>query len=244
MTPYYSENGIVIYHGDCREILPTLPEIHLAVTSPPYNQKIDTFRPSGMHKETRWVDKISDGYFDSMPEENYQQWQSNILELLHRCIGATGSLFYNHKLRWRDGNIIFPLDWIRRSPWRVRQEIIWQRDGSCTLNARMFGPSDERIYWLVKEKHKWNQDCVGYLTVWKLGNQVSGFHPCAFPLEYPLRAILATTDLGDTVLDPFMGSGTTLRAAKDLGRNAIGIDIDEAHCESSARRLQQEVLSL
>lgn len=67
-------------------------------------------------------------------------------------------------------------------------------------------------------------------------------HPCPFPLELPKRCIAATTDLGDVVLDPFMGSGTTLRAAKDLGRKAIGIEIEERYCEIAAKRLAQEVL--
>lgn len=217
LKPYYDDGkGIVIYHGDCREILPQLPKVDLVVTSPPYNQKIDKFKPSGMHTETRWVEKIGKGYFDSLPEGEYQIQQTEFLNTLHKQTTETGSVFYNHKLRWRDGNILFPLDWIMLAKWRIRQEIIWQRDGSCTLNAKMFGPSDERIYWLVKEKHKWNQCCVGFLTIWNLGNSPNPEHPCAFPLEYPLRAIQATTDPGDIVLDPFTGSGTTLRAAKRL----------------------------
>lgn len=69
-------------------------------------------------------------------------------------------------------------------------------------------------------------------------------HPCPKPLK--LMSWLATkaSDPGDTILDPFMGSGTTLRAAKDLGRKAVGIDIEERYCEIAANRLAQEVLAL
>ena len=63
----------------------------------------------------------------------------------------------------------------------------------------------------------------------------------AYPEEIPARAIAAVTDPEDLVLDPFMGSGTTLRAAKDLGRRAIGIEIEEKYCEIAAKRLSQEV---
>jgi site-specific DNA-methyltransferase (adenine-specific) len=69
-------------------------------------------------------------------------------------------------------------------------------------------------------------------------------HPNQKPDGLVANFIEWTTVLGDLVLDPFMGSGTTLRAAKDLGRKAIGIDIEERYCEIAARRLSQEVLAL
>lgn len=69
-------------------------------------------------------------------------------------------------------------------------------------------------------------------------------HPNEKPLDLPARFIAWTTRAGDLVLDPFMGSGTTLRAAQDLGRRAIGIEVDERYCEIAARRLDQQVLDL
>jgi DNA modification methylase len=245
VTPYYEDGYCTIYHGDCREVLPEIGRVvSCTVTSPPYNQRIDTFKPSGMHKESRWVEKISRGYFDSMPEDEYQDWQIGVLELVRNATRDDGSLFYNHKLRWRQGCIIWPADWLRSTLWQIRQEIVWARNGSCTMNARMFAPSDERIYWLyrVNGEFRWNQECVSYMSVWNLPSCPSS-HACAFPPEIPLRCISATTARGDIVLDPFMGSGTTLRAAKDLQRKAIGIEIEERYCQIAAERLQQEVLN-
>jgi site-specific DNA-methyltransferase (adenine-specific) len=69
-------------------------------------------------------------------------------------------------------------------------------------------------------------------------------HPTQKPLLTARVPINYSTELGNTVLDPFMGSGTTLRAAKDLGRKAIGIEIEERYCEIAAERLAQEVLDL
>lgn len=195
-----------------------------------------------MHKETRWIGTISNGYEDSKAEDDYQLDQIFLLNLLFDCASPTSSLFYNHKVRWRNKIPVFPLDWIRKSNWSIRQEIIWERSGSCTLNARMFAPSDDRIYWMHHGRHKWNQDCVKFLTVWKIGNQIMDEHPCAFPIDFLLRAIAATTDVCDLVCDPYAESGTTLRAAKDLGRRAIGIEINEDYCKIAVERLRQGVL--
>jgi DNA modification methylase len=248
VKPYYEHGGITIYHGDCREILPEL-RFDCVMTSPPYNQFISTFAESGMHAESSWVQKISAGYCDVKDETEYQIEQNAILDMLGESLAPDGSIFYNHKLRWRDGRLIHPMEWLRPRDLQLRQEIIWARNGSVTLNARMFAPSDERIYWFHHGTHKWNQTAM-QMSVWSIdqygsfGHARKGIagHPCAFPLGIPLRCISATTDDNDVVLDPFCGSGTTLRAAKDLSRRAIGIELDEKYCEIAAMRLAQEVL--
>jgi site-specific DNA-methyltransferase (adenine-specific) len=76
-----------------------------------------------------------------------------------------------------------------------------------------------------------------------LGEVGASEHPCPKPLDVWKRILLRVSPVeGELVLDPFMGSGTTLRAAKDLGRKAIGIEIEERYCEIAAKRLAQEVL--
>lgn len=246
MKPFYDGDGITIYHGDCREILPRLGPVDLVITSPPFNQSIDAFRPSGMLKESRWVDKISNGYWDQVPEDVYQQQQRELLNLIGSVLTPQGSVFYNHKLRWRDGVLIHPAVWLNDINLQMRMEIVWARNGSCTLNARMFGPSDERIYWFDHGTHKWNQDVVSFLSVWsihQLGSMATRIpdHPCAFPLEIPIRCIQATTDVDDIVVDPYCGSGTTLVAAHRLGRRAIGIEIEEKYCEIAVKRLENDM---
>jgi DNA modification methylase len=111
----------------------------------------------------------------------------------------------------------------------------------------LFAPNDERIYWLVRNgaDYVWNQAAASWLSVWRMvpPADVKG-HPCPYPEMLPSRCIAATTMPDDTVLEPFCGSGTTLLAAKELGRRAIGIEIEERYCEIAAKRLSQEVLPL
>jgi DNA modification methylase len=250
ITPYYDYDGITIYHGDCRDILPYIQPVNLIVTSPPYNtlHKIPK-KGSGLFGTSKgsagFVKAINDrGYHDEMNEDEYQQWQNGIFAMIP-CVDDA-SLFYNHKLRWNKGCCLHPINWFCPDGWRFRQEIIWDRSFGFMLNARMFVLFDERILWFIRgNKWKWNQECVGFGTIWKVTpmQQKQGKkHPVAFPIGLPSRCIQATTDKNDIVLDLFMGSGTTLRAAKDLGRRAIGIEIEERYCELAVEILRQETL--
>lgn len=78
--------------------------------------------------------------------------------------------------------------------------------------------------------------------LWRIPPESGSDHPAPFPLALATRSIRTTT--ADLVVDPFMGSGTTIRAAKDLGRKAIGIEVEERFCEIAAKRCAQEVLNL
>lgn len=121
----------------------------LCVTSPPYNQKLETFKPSGMQKESpNFVNRMANSYFDSMPEDEYQSQQIGLLNLLAEFLTDNGSIFYNHKIRYREKKILSPHEWLSVCNLDIRQEIIWNRSSSITMNARMFFPVDERIYWL------------------------------------------------------------------------------------------------
>lgn len=253
MRPYYDEGGVTIYCGDCREVLPRISGVACTVTSPPYNTlaSIAGKKPSGLWAQrgggAGFVEAVSsNGYPDDVPELEYQAQQIKIIGLVADASLPDASLFYNHKIRWRDSKPLFPVEWLKSEKWTMRQEIIWSRGGSMMFNARMFAVSDERILWMVKpgSTWKWNQESVGFLTVWPIGHIENKPHPVAFPTEIPTRCIEATTASGDLVLDPFVGSGTTLVAARQLGRRAIGIEIEERYCEIAAKRLAQAALPL
>ena len=253
MKPYFTDSTgrIVIYHGDAADVAPTLANISAVVVSPPYNQLDGVAnKPSGLWGKTSggagflrsWVAR---GYADKMDESEYQAWQNRLFASIGKACNGSASLFYNHQLRWRHGECLHPVQWFHPPGWSLRQEIVWDRRGGMMFNARMFCRFDERILWFTRGTWKWNQSSVGIGTVWSIAreqSQTGKAHPVSYPIEIPSRCISAATDSDDIVLDPFMGSGTTLRAAKDLGRRAIGIEISERYCEIAAKRLQQEVL--
>lgn len=240
MNPYYERGGITIYHGDCREILPTL-KADCVVTSPPYNTLPQSANSSGLHKPkggvNAWMLKASLGYSDNMPEEEYQVWLNGIL---HQCAEITrGLVWMNHKIRYRDGHAIHP---IRFVDLPIYAEVIWNRRGSMALNCKRYAPSHEGL-WAFGSPHVWNDDLNMLMSVWSIHfGEGSNSHPCAFPLSIASRPIASSTNPQDIVLDPFMGSGTTLVAAKQLSRKAVGIEIEERYCEMAAKRLGQEVI--
>jgi DNA modification methylase len=239
----------MLYLGDCIEILPTLSKIDAVVTSPPYNQLGELpENGSGLWGKSQggsgflraWA---ASSYSDSMDEQAYQDWQNALFAAVAGKCNDTASMFYNHQIRWRDGDCLHPVKWFQPDGWRLRQEIIWNRGGGMMFNARMFVRFDERILWFVRGKEWiWNQESVGHGTIWNVAReqqQQGKEHPVAFPVALPARCISSATKPGDTVLDPFMGSGTTGVACMNLGRKFIGIEIERKYFDIACERIDQ-----
>ena len=236
-----------LIQGDCLEVLPLLVRgsVDCVVTSPPYNQLGSRMpsKPSGMHAEARWVSNTRDvGYADDMDESEYQEWHNNVMSRCADAVRDGGSLFVNHKCRWRDTVCIHPIQWIAVDGARLRQEVIWRRAGSTTLNARMFAPNEERILWFVvgEKRWTWNQPSASLLSVWDISqDREANGHPCPFPEELPLRCIEAVTAENDTVLEPFLGSGTTGVACIKTCRNFIGIEKEPKYFDIAVSRIRR-----
>ena len=232
-----------LWHGDCREVLPGLAAANLVMTSPPYNTLSSIpSKGSGMWGETiggaGFVESLAlNGYEDSMPEHQYTAEQNAIFAGINVTMDA--SLFYNHQQRWRDGVLSHPVDWFKPGGWALRQELIWNRGNGMMFNARMFVRFDERVLWFTRGRWKWNQEMVGHGTVWKIPPQQNKPHPVAFPVEVPLRCIGAASDVGDIVLDPYMGSATTGEAAAMLGRRFIGIERERKYFDIACERIRR-----
>ena len=215
--PYYSEAGIVIYHGDCREVLPTVTGADVVLTDPPYGISANSHR-TGLQFHIA----NDDGSVDDLITQIHDRWPCVVFAAPMRPFGGN----WEALLVWDKGPGVGGNGAINL--WKRTWELI-QVDlkGRGTID----GPRDPAVlrYWIGP----WHR--TGY------EDQV---HPTTKPLALISYLIARTSRPHETMLDPFMGSGTTLRAAKDLGRKAIGIELNERYCEISAKRLSQEVLAL
>ena len=201
MTPYFQDDYVTIYHGDCREIVPTLGRFDLLLTDPPYgagyaaNPVVGKGKAKSNHADSDWDNEAPELSFALRVCNEAIVWGGNYHQLPPRR-------------RW--------LAWIKRDapPSLSNMELAWT---SFDANARFF---DRTIAATNAER-------IG--------------HPTQKPLALMNWCIGLAGDV-QTILDPFAGSGTTGRAAKDLGRKAVLIEREERYCEIAARRMAQGVL--
>lgn len=252
-VPYYEDDSVTIYHGRCEDVLPRISGIDLVFTSPPYNLGMHpSGKGSGMHAGSGYtangkvwnrVADLAGGYgehADAMPQDEYDEWQRECVQAMWRTLSPAGAIFYNHKPRPFNGEIKLPLDYGTGLP--LRQIIVWDRGVGMNFSTSHFLPKSEWICVWAKPEWRIDRQASAIGDVWRFSPESATEHPAPFPIELPLSAISATG--AETILDPFMGSGTTLRAAKDLGRRAIGIEVEERYCELAVTRLAQEVFAL
>ena len=226
--------------GDAVQVMKKLPDdiVDVGVTSPPYNKQ---------EKNKGWlVDKVVyDTHTDALPEEEYQTNQIDVLNEIYRITKPGGSFFYNHKIRWVQGELLHPMDWLRKTLWAIRQEIIWDRTIAGNIRGWRFWQVEERVYWLFKPDNgnligKELRSCDAKMTsIWRGAPEGKNPHPAPFPLWLPARAILSTApERGGVVLDPYVGSGTTGVAACLLRHNFIGIDVSREYLKYAKHRCQ------
>jgi DNA modification methylase len=213
VKPYYEEDGITIYHGDCREVLPLLT-VEAIVADPPYGI---AYSPGGGGKG--WAPNSKTFTGDDLIIGDDETFNPTFL-LRYDVVVLWGANHYADRLPPMPSWVI----WDKRltndfSNDFADCEMAWTNQGGP---ARMF-------------RHLWN----GLLKDSERGER--RVHPAQKPLALMKWVIGKYTIENHIVCDPFMGSGTTLRAAKDLGRRAIGIEIEEKYCEIAAKRLAQKV---
>ena len=219
-APYYEHAGITIYHGDCREILPGLEPVDLVLADPPYGMNLDTnfskmsgpeFK--GKSRGRSYAPVMGDGEdFDPRPYMD--------------AIQATEQLWFGadyYAARLPPGGAWF----------------VW--DKRLTESAdKMWGSCFETIWSAIPHKREIFR--VKFAGIFGMENQDTKrrVHPTRKPIDL-IKILIQKYGPAQTILDPFMGSGTTLVAAKQLNRRAIGIEIEEKYCEIAASRLSQEV---
>lgn len=256
IEPYYDQDGITIYNADCLDVLPTLDagSVSLVLTDPPYNVS------------ARGVGGRSNTSIGAVPRKNGTmrqiirdfgawdyEWDARpFLSELPRLLSDGGALVaftseflmqpyidsgLDHRslLYWRKSN---PAPSFRKQIVRAIEQAVWQTKGGCwTFNAGGYRPN------------VWDGAILNGYTVENTDEK--RIHPTQKPLWLMREWVELFSNPGDLILDPFMGSGSTLRAAKDLGRRAIGIEIhnelgedgvDRRYVDFAVERLRQGVL--
>ena len=217
MKPYYSHAGITIYHGDAHEVLPLLTA-DCVITDPPYGLG----ELSGTTSKARNRNAYTSEFEDT--EEYVRDVVVPALKLALEKSGGRGLVtcgvrcMFDYPRPRSIGGFFQPAA-VGMSPW-----------GFAGYNPVLFYGKDPR-------DGKGQSSVMTPLTERASDDR----HPCAKPMGAMRWMVGKGTLEGETVLDPFMGSGTTLVAAKNLGRKAIGIEIEEKYCEIAASRLSQEV---
>lgn len=238
MTPYYDDGTCVIYHGDCRAVLPTLPNwsVDLIVTDPPYGVGWQSAR-----RQTRLDRLVGD---DASATDL-------IREAMAECLGRTAPLREHRHL------YVFGRPDLSALPIGPVVELVWDKEmlglGDMSLP---WGPSWEPITFAVHVSRpagraKGDGRLAARLrrgSVLRVPRANAGQledyrdpHPTGKPVLLLRQLIESSSLLGEMILDPFLGGGSTLLAARAEGRRAIGIEIDEKHCETSARRLSAAI---
>ena len=224
-----------IYNENCLETMKKLPEgfVDLTVTSPPYNL-------GAKHHTGNNVFEAYDEYIDDMPEEEYQKQQINTLNELYRVTKQGGSLMYNHKNRIKNGKQITPYEWLLKSDWTLKQEVVWF-NGSQNFDKCRFYPMTERIYWLSKGVETNFVNLINQHDLIKdTAEGTDKEHKRAFPLKLAQRFIMCFPD-AKLIFDPYMGSGTTAIAAHLEKRNWIGSEMSKEYCEIAEKRCFKKV---
>lgn len=222
-----------IYNEDCLVTMGKMSDnfIDLTITSPPYNLGVK-------HHTGNKIFNAYDDYIDDMPENEYQENQIRVLNELFRITRYGGSLMYNHKNRIRNGIQITPYEWILKTNWDIKQEVVWF-NRSQNFDKCRFYPMTERIYWLSKGvdtdfKNEINQhDLINDTS-----EGIDKEHKRSFPIKLAQRFIMCFPN-SKIIYDPYMGSGTTAIASINEKRNYIGSEISANYCKIANKRILQ-----
>jgi site-specific DNA-methyltransferase (adenine-specific) len=235
ITPYYQDAYATIYHGDCREILPQLEPVDLVLTDPPYQTHETGVPIRGRGVGQRVVETVAVG----KPWGYSTDWIDlcRLLEPKHwiafcnyQMLGdICAALPPQTVFVWRKANAP---QMTRPVPRLDCEFIVWHRSGGDCGDMGKFKS-------MVIDVAMPQAGCFATERILESSSNKAA-HPCQKPIAI-VSPFLARLNV-KTLVDPFMGSGTTLRAAKDLGLKSIGIEIEEKYCEIAVKRLRQEIL--
>lgn len=236
--------------GDCLEVMKEIPDksVDCVITSPPYNMRLRI--RNGEYTEREWAEHFSKkytGFHDALPMKEYQKFHTKVIKELLRI---SPIVFWNISIVTGSKEAIFKI--IGEFAREITDIIVWDKGfGQPAMNNGVLNRGYELVIVFEAERKNgrtFNQyyfDRGTMPDIWRLGrggNENEKGHTATFPKQLAEKIILGWTKDGDTVLDPFNGTGTTSFAAQSLGRNFIGIEISPEYCKIAEQRLRQKPL--
>jgi DNA modification methylase len=238
-----------VYCGDCIGLCDRAPEgiVNLTVTSPPYNVGI----PYGEHG-------------DAMPYDVYMDWLDNVWKSIYKLQADHSFIAVNMGRNTEFNTPAHIAVGLEKAGFKFYKSVQWVKPVGAATQVFWFKYPYPRYYepYLITEdiliyskgevKGEFRGEKIDCLddefvrsvatNVWNInpdsGKVSAGIHPAPYPLELPARLIRLLSLPGDLVFDPFVGSGTTLQAAAQLGRNYLGTDIDKDYCKYARNLLK------
>jgi site-specific DNA-methyltransferase (adenine-specific) len=216
VAPYYRDDAVVIFNADCKEIVPHIPKAHLLLTDPPYGI-FKNAGASGLYfgAKTIYCEDKTASEWDKRPDA------STLRMVWDAC----------------DKHIVWGGNYLADMLGACRGPLVWNK---LTGNNSY---ADGEMAWsdVVGTMRIFTHQWCGAVKDSERGQRAQ--HPTQKPLALMLWCLDKAGDV-QTILDPFAGSCTTGRAAKDLRRKCVCIEREERYCEIGARRMAQEVLAL
>ena len=238
MKPYYSDEAVTLYHGDCLEVLHSLDDgsVDGLVTDPPYasGARTEAAKSSSgaMVRGVRWAAK---------PIENDQMTSTGFVWLMREVSYAARHALVD------GGAFACFIDWrqwpnlvgaIESTNLRINGMVVWDKESYGLGNG--FRSQHELVLYASKGVPTPHNRSTGNVLRAKRVNNDD--HPSPKPVSLMEEIISVCSPMGGVIVDPFAGSGSTIIAARNLGRRAIGVEIEERYCEIIAKRLAQGVL--
>ena len=226
MSPYYQDDAVTLWLGDCREVLTSMADESVAavLTDPPYTERTHSKARTPEHDGVTAFAPITDNDLRAVLTQAGRVSSGWVVATLDYRHAAAFDLAPPERLKVQRLGV-----WVKTNP---TPQLTGDRPAQGWESIAYMHRDDRRSKWNGGGAH---------------GNYVAPIppsegHPTAKPLPLVAQWVRWFTNPGDTVLDPFAGSGTTLRAAKDEGRKAIGVEVEERYCELAAKRLTQDTL--
>ncbi|SLJ67508.1 DNA modification methylase [Mycobacteroides abscessus subsp. abscessus] len=245
LSPYYQDSSITLYHGDWRDVLPHLDSVDVTITDPPYSARVHSVvRSREMGRRDRGAGgaasaRVVDLGFSCLTDEERLTVAKEFGRLTKRWVLTFSDIESIHS--WRADMQAAGLQYVRTGAW-VRE------NGAPQFSGDRPAEGFEAITICHRPGRKrWNGG--GRRAVWSVpvvidrGHNGARLHPTQKPDALMRSLVELFSEPGETILDPYAGSGSTLVAANYLGRKAIGVEKNELYCERTVTRLQQLVLA-